>query len=295
MAEPITPSKETPEEAAKREAQRRQLEQESQTQDKGILGSILGFLKFLFEIFFPGNEAPNEDPPATGQPGTQQRPETVVDRLRLGQLIIDANAVPKWKAFQEAHKGEKVEFTSPVVGASVVTSGFGHRVAPTKGASTNHAGVDLGARSGDSTPPIVASASGIVLFSGEKQGYGHTVMIGHADGSYTLYGHLTGTNMPKIGAEVAQGAVIGEMGASGRATGIHLHYEQRKGTEALQPKIAGVALTEGTRVAGAKPAPSYAGLVDPTGLPKLAVMNGGQPSATAYRNGATTPETVLAR
>jgi murein DD-endopeptidase MepM/ murein hydrolase activator NlpD len=200
-------------------------------------------------------------------------------------LIVNAQAIPKWRDYMAANKGARVEHQSPVVGDSVVTSGFGPRVAPTRGASTDHKGIDLGARGGDATPDIVASASGIVLFSGRKQGYGETVMIGHADGSYTLYAHLSGHKMPAVGSEVKQGQQIGIMDRTGTATGIHLHYEQRKGTEALVPRIAGVTLTQGTRVAGAKPATDnrFAGLADPAQLPKLPVSTAdGQTPPVAF-------------
>ena len=163
-------SSETPEARAEREQeeQRRQLEAQGQTEDQGILGAIMGFLKFLFEIFFPGKEAPNEAPETV--PGQTPPAETPGDVTRLGQLIVNAQAIPKWRDYMAANKGAKVEHQSPVVGDSVITSGFGPRVAPTKGASTNHKGVDFGARGGDATPDIVASAAGVVLFSGRKQG-----------------------------------------------------------------------------------------------------------------------------
>jgi murein DD-endopeptidase MepM/ murein hydrolase activator NlpD len=252
------------------EAQQRAATNDAQSQNKGIMDLIIGFLKFFFESFLGNSsDAPNEDP--------SDIPETSGSIARLGKVIIDAKAIPKWKAYQEAHKGEAVNFKNPVKGATQVTSGFGAREAPTAGASHNHAGVDLGARGGDKTPEIIASASGVVLFSGRKQGYGNTVMIGHADGSYTLYGHMDGTKMPAVGNEVAQGQTIGEMGASGTATAVHLHFEQRRGSAAVQPQLAGVgALRNGMQIAPSS-GNALAGLVNPNDHPNLAVGSGHKP------------------
>lgn len=277
MADSSTPV-ETNEQKAAREAQERALAAQATSQndpkESSIWEAIRGFFTFLFQIFFPGNDAPNEEPEPAARPQ-----ETPADRLRLGQLIVEKRAIPKWEEFQRAHANERVAFQSPVAGQAVVTSNFGHREAPTKGASTEHKGVDIGARGGVSNPDILASASGVVLFSGRKQGYGNTVILGHADGSYTLYGHLRGEKMPEIGAEVMRGATIGVMGATGTADGIHLHYEQRKGENALAPKLEGVTLAKGMEV---RPqTSSLASLADPRKHPKLAVAHGGHPSAPA--------------
>lgn len=248
---------ETPEEAAKREAEEQRLALEKQARegaggaspDGGIMDAIMGFVKFLFEIFFPNTEAPNEEEPES--PEAPNLPEAPSAISRIGKLIVDAKAIPKWREFQKNHKGDKVAHQSPVAGGAQITSGFGHRDAPTEGASHEHKGVDFGARGGDANPDILASAEGVVLFSGKKSGYGNTVIVGHGDGTFTLYGHLTGGKMPSVGAEVAQGETIGVMGSSGTATGTHLHYEQRKGTEAHTPIVAGITLTNGVNVPAA--------------------------------------------
>lgn len=258
------------EERAKQEKQRRDAQDAAREAEKpGILEAIMGFIKFLFETFFTGAEAPNEG-------GQAETPDTPSRITQMGRLIMDANAIPKWREFQEKHSSETVIHQSPVRGDSQVTSNFGHRHAPTAGASTDHKGLDLGAR-GDSS--IVASADGVVLFSGKKSGYGNTVIIGHADGTYTLYGHMTGAEMPQTGVTVAQGEKIGVMGASGTATGVHLHYEQRKGTSAINPIIQGRTFSEGMALKGAgAPRPSqFASLDLPADMPKL-------PTAEVHEN-----------
>jgi len=84
-------------------------------------------------------------------------------------------------------------------------------------------GIDIGAPKGT---PIYASASGVVLIAktGWSGGYGTMVIIQHANGTKTLYAHMTklGTSS---GAEVSRGEIIGYVGSTGRSTGPHLHFE----------------------------------------------------------------------
>ncbi|MCC6290682.1 M23 family metallopeptidase [Candidatus Nomurabacteria bacterium] len=87
-------------------------------------------------------------------------------------------------------------------------------------------GVDLASSAGTE---ILASASGKVLVAksgGWNGGYGNYVVIGHPNGTQTLYSHLQNT-IVFVGQQVVQGQVIGYMGATGKATGIHLHFEIR--------------------------------------------------------------------
>lgn len=87
-------------------------------------------------------------------------------------------------------------------------------------------GVDLASNAG---AEILASASGKVLVAksgGWNGGYGTYVVIGHPNGTQTLYSHLQNT-IVFVGQQVVQGQVIGYMGATGKATGIHLHFEIR--------------------------------------------------------------------
>ena len=87
-------------------------------------------------------------------------------------------------------------------------------------------GIDLGARYGT---PIVAAASGTVIVSrasGWNGGYGAYVVVTHANGTQTLYSHMS-RDIVSVGQEVARGEVIGYVGQTGRATGPHLHFEVR--------------------------------------------------------------------
>ena len=104
----------------------------------------------------------------------------------------------------------------PVVG--IVSSKFGWR------RRRFHAGIDIAA---DYGTPIVATAPGKVIYAGYKRGYGYMVVIYHGYGYTTVYAHMSGINVRK-GDLVDRGTVIGFVGATGRATGPHLHYEVLK-------------------------------------------------------------------
>lgn len=105
-----------------------------------------------------------------------------------------------------------------------VSSGFGHRHAPTKGASRNHKGIDLAAPEGT---PIFAAGEGRVTRVGwDPDGYGHWVEINHG-GRYTRYGHMRRRPPLQQGQRVSPGQQIGEVGETGTATGPHLHFEIR--------------------------------------------------------------------
>ena len=86
-----------------------------------------------------------------------------------------------------------------------------------------HKGTDYAAPSGT---PIKAAGDGKVVFAGTKGGYGHTVIIQHGQSYKTLYAHMKSYGRGiRTGKQVRQGQIIGYVGASGLATGPHLHYE----------------------------------------------------------------------
>jgi murein DD-endopeptidase MepM/ murein hydrolase activator NlpD len=71
---------------------------------------------------------------------------------------------------------------------------------------------------------VEASADGLVLQAGRNSGYGNEILIDHGFGLTTKYGHLSKIYVV-VGQEVKRGQTIGAVGATGRATGPHLHYE----------------------------------------------------------------------
>jgi murein DD-endopeptidase MepM/ murein hydrolase activator NlpD len=104
-----------------------------------------------------------------------------------------------------------------------MTSSYGMRVHPVTGAHRLHAGLDIGAGYGQ---PIRAAAAGMVSYAGDVSGYGSTVMVDHGGGVTTLYAHQSRVAVA-AGQRVAAGQTLGSVGASGLATGPHLHFEVR--------------------------------------------------------------------
>ena len=101
-----------------------------------------------------------------------------------------------------------------------VTSPFGHRDDPITGEQAFHAGIDIAAATGT---PVMATADGIIDKAGKLPRIGNYVKIIHKDGDYSVYGHLASIRLEE-GDLVKQGEMIGTVGATGRATGPHLHY-----------------------------------------------------------------------
>ncbi len=83
---------------------------------------------------------------------------------------------------------------------------------------------------------ILASDGGVVSYVGYSSGYGNHVIIDHENGYETVYAHLSRATVKK-GTRVGQGDVIGRMGASGRVTGVHVHFEIRKDGTAIDPEL----------------------------------------------------------
>lgn len=106
-----------------------------------------------------------------------------------------------------------------------ISSRFGNRHHPVLNRMRMHTGVDYAAASGT---PIRATGDGRISFRGRKGGYGNTIIITHAGTYSTLYAHMSSFNRKvSNGSKVKQGQIIGYVGATGRATGPHLHYEFR--------------------------------------------------------------------
>ena len=104
-----------------------------------------------------------------------------------------------------------------------ITGSFGERIDPFNGEGAFHSGVDIGSNYGQQ---IIAPADGVVTFADFLGGYGKALMLDHGHGISTRYGHLSGYAVAP-GQHVHRGDVIGYVGASGRSTGPHLHYEVR--------------------------------------------------------------------
>ncbi len=127
-----------------------------------------------------------------------------------------------------------------------ITSGFGMRLHPVMGYSKMHKGIDFGAPSGT---PIFAAGAGTVVEVGKKGAYGNYVRIRHNGQYQTAYAHMSkfAKGISK-GDKVKQGDVIGYVGATGRVTGPHLHYEIL--VDGAQVNPAKVKMASGDKLTG---------------------------------------------
>ncbi len=140
---------------------------------------------------------------------------------------ITIEAVPKI-----VERGTKIPptYLKPISGGRL-SSGFGRRSAPTKGASSYHKGVDWATPVGTA---VMASCSGTVTRAGWGSGYGYVVYIDHGDGRQTRYGHLSKI-LVKVGQKVSQGEKIALSGNTGVSTGPHVHFEILIGGTQVNP------------------------------------------------------------
>lgn len=127
---------------------------------------------------------------------------------------------------------KKALLRTPVDGARI-SSTFGLRHHPILGYTAMHKGVDFAVPAGT---PIIASGDGVVEMARRDGGYGNIVVIRHTERYSTAYAHMSRfARGIKPGVHVAQGQVIGYVGATGLATGPHLHYEVRVNNRAVNP------------------------------------------------------------
>jgi murein DD-endopeptidase MepM/ murein hydrolase activator NlpD len=111
------------------------------------------------------------------------------------------------------------------------TSPFGERTDPINGANDFHPGLDLGAPAG---APVHAAGGGRVVRASEAGTYGNLVIIDHGNGLETRYAHLQGFAV-HVGDVVTPGQLVGQVGATGRVTGPHLHFEVRRDGQPVDP------------------------------------------------------------
>jgi len=117
----------------------------------------------------------------------------------------------------------------PVPGG--ISSPFGMREHPQSGEENFHSGIDL---SIPQKTPVMATADGIVSFSGINGGSGNLVVLEHGHGYTTLYAHNSKLKV-KVGQKVKRGDVISYSGSTGNSTGPHVHYEIWKNGRPVNP------------------------------------------------------------
>ncbi len=151
---------------------------------------------------------------------------TMIAAAIITPLVI-ALVVAYWMRRTLIPMIDSTRYLWPVPGHTRITSRFGHRHAPTQGASTDHNGIDIGAPKG---ADIVSPWDGVVRSVFSTTGGGNQLVIDHADGRVTGYAHLSQT-LVQVGDRVTRGQVIAKVGATGRVTGPHLHFTLRPSRE----------------------------------------------------------------
>jgi murein DD-endopeptidase MepM/ murein hydrolase activator NlpD len=112
-----------------------------------------------------------------------------------------------------------------------ISSYFGERMDPFNGEDAFHKGVDFAS---DAGADVLAVASGIVTWSGPREGYGNLVEVNHGNGYITRYAHAART-LVTVGDEVERGQALAVVGSTGRSTGPHLHFEVLKDGRQIDP------------------------------------------------------------
>lgn len=164
------------------------------------------------------------------------------DRKAMGGPLIRAGAAPadpRFVAFGRALERmsamqsglARIPNTLPA-SLEYISSGFGYRADPFDGEAAFHAGLDF---RGPIGAPIYAAAAGTISFTGVRQGYGNCVEISHGNGLMTRYAHMSRIGA-HLGDKVSAGAVIGQIGSTGRSTGPHLHFEVRINDRPVNPR-----------------------------------------------------------
>jgi lipoprotein NlpD len=152
-------------------------------------------------------------------PGASREPPREPLALAAYAPALPSPADPRLRALREAD----LHFVWPVHGT--LSSRFGWRH------GHHHDGIDISAKRGS---PVHAAEAGRVIFSGRMGGYGRIVIIKHSGDFSTVYAHNR-KNWVKVGQFVEKGDLVSEVGATGNASGPHLHFEVRRDRQPENP------------------------------------------------------------
>jgi len=174
-----------------------------------------------------GPESDVDTPQAQLAPEFMLAADTLAGQIRAreDELEVLASLLAKQKFHEE------VALAGRPIKLGWMSSGFGRRVDPITGRMAWHAGADFAGKPGSD---VVAVASGVVTFAGERNGYGRMIEINHGAGYITRYGHHNEL-LVAAGDVVKKGQVIGRMGSTGRSTGPHVHFEVLKDGRQVNP------------------------------------------------------------
>ncbi|MGE0114822.1 MAG: M23 family metallopeptidase [Steroidobacteraceae bacterium] len=178
-------------------------------------------------------------PPAQGGPEDEtvepaqlaEGLDGILDKLE-NQLLDRERQLVILETFMSAHQLTRLTLPdgSPVPGAWV-SSLFGYRTDPFTGKMAYHSGIDFAAPAGAQARAV---APGVVIWAGDRAGYGRLVEINHGNGYVTRYAHNSSL-LVKVGDRVSKGQPVSRVGSTGRSTGPHLHFEVLRNGRAINP------------------------------------------------------------
>jgi murein DD-endopeptidase MepM/ murein hydrolase activator NlpD len=137
------------------------------------------------------------------------------------QIINTTETVGEIKNYLRIQKDIYLSTPNGLPVQGKISSHYGKRIHPINGKNDFHSGIDISTELGS---PVIATADGIVSFSGWSGGSGNLVVLEHGHGFSTVYAHNK-KNTVKVGQKVMRGDIIGYAGSTGNSTGPHVHYE----------------------------------------------------------------------
>jgi murein DD-endopeptidase MepM/ murein hydrolase activator NlpD len=182
----------------------------------------------------------NPDPAVKPLPPAANHPATTPDKMNLLQDELErtsaAAKVLKVRMEPIIERWNHTPSIPPTAG--YLSSPFGIRLSPFSRRNESddgllgfHSGIDI---SNAENTPIQATADGEVVEAGWMDRYGNGVVLSHSDQVETLYAHMARVRV-KTGQKVTRGDILGDMGRTGNATGVHLHYEVRLNGRPVNP------------------------------------------------------------
>ncbi|MDG1923207.1 MAG: M23 family metallopeptidase [Glaciecola sp.] len=148
---------------------------------------------------------------------------------KLVQQINQLDALEK--ILNHTHIDEEQYVAGRPINKGWLSSYYGMRDDPFTQTPAMHKGIDFAGTEGDE---VIATAAGIVTWSGERYGYGNLIEIDHGNGLVTRYGHNKEL-IVSVGEVVVKGQEIALIGNTGRSTGAHVHYEIIKNGTQIDP------------------------------------------------------------
>jgi len=178
-------------------------------------------------------------PPSGGPSSTTSE----ISKKSFAQLLVEITQLEnsldheenQLQMLESLTLGHHIENTRYLSGRPItkgwLSSYFGIRKDPFNGRPAMHKGIDF---AGKEDGNIIATASGVVIWSDDRYGYGQLIEIDHGDGLKTRYGHNKKL-LVNVGDVVTKGQVIAKMGSTGRSTGPHVHYEILHNNKQINP------------------------------------------------------------